>query len=657
MKKRIIAKPNLLRLVLVPLVADFVFSSQFNKTPAIERLLTENRIAFETQLQAPPASGNFPKDIIVKIPAKDNLKNSSPIACTALIADQEFFTSTPSFFLRLIDTARESNLPYDVLVILPASEASFLERQSPPHYARLSTLLPSPPQDKQVCALIIEQTQETTAVISTQAGGKVAAQWLSQALHLACTQSAKPVKLESRALYFHKSGVYKENPLLTHFLQEEIPSLKITLTGEDSELAVLSRFFENLTTAKTQSISYRYAFVDIWPGFWINEAQLVFLLIVFSLLVLLFICFISFSSSSKNEAFFKDVARSWFVPLSHVVLCALFLSLFQMVFEAWQGNVVLLFGLKLVPTLFSMFLLIFVQTIFDFRLSLAANRFNTTVFCAFNVFFFSSIDLSLMPLFMAEFLIVCLFSLQRNFFLTVFCVAAMIFPFSRVFMSIFSDVQRDKIAPALIHVSFAENIALAFLVLPFLFQWTKLVLLFTRKISASSKRTRFLRGFFLSALAAFFAVCMFISFALPLAKTLSPSILPPQIIQVDSSASPFYTSLSNTGNFDLERTEIHLMPKDEFSFLRCSIEVSSSAQSPVLECNFEFTLDERGLATIWIPDYPDGSVAVVLNWPGGYPPLIKVSVFLADEEGSIFFAQQSFSATVGDDNSEVPGEV
>lgn len=644
MKKRILVKPNLVRLFLVPLAANLVFPSKFNKTPAIEQLLHENQIVFETQLQAPPSSGNFPKDIIVKIPAKDNLKSSpsSSIACAGLLIDQEFFANNCEFFLRLIDTARGCRLPYDLLLILPASEATSLPQQRPPRYAHISLLLPSPTTDQQVCALIVKQAQEDTAVISTQAGGKVCPQWLAQAVHRACSQNAKPVKLEHRAHYFHKSGIYKESPLLTHFLQEEIPSLQITLAGVDSDLAVLSSFLETLATAKTHNTSYRYAFVDTWPSFWINEAQLIFILIVFSALVLLFVCFISFSSSSKNEAFFKDVARSWFVPLSHLVLCAASLSLFQMVFSAHQGSEILLFGFKLVPTLFVMFLLIFVQTIFDFRLSLAANRFNTTIFCAFNVVFFSSIDLQLMPLFIAEFLIVCLFSLQRNFFLTVFCVASMIFPFSRTFMSIFRDVQRDKIASALIHATFAENLCLSLLILPFLFQWTKLLLLFTRKLSASSKKTRFLRGFLLSTFAALFTVFLFISFALPLAKTLPPPEQQKPITQVDQSDTLFRTTASTSSNFDLERCEIRLMPAEGVSFLRCNIEVSSSAQSPILECNFSFTLYERGHVTIEIPDYPLGDVCVVLCWPMDFPPHINVSVFASDDAGAFFFAEQSF---------------
>ena len=654
MKKRILAKLSLVRLFLLPLAACFAFSSHFNQSPKIEQLLFENQIVFEPQLQAPPSAGNFPKDIIVRISSKDNLKNttSSSLACIALLVDQDFFLSSPDFFLRLINTSRESNLPYDLLLIIKAAEANFLPQETPARYSHLSALLPVPPIGQQVCALILQQTKENTAVISTQAGGKVCPQWLAQALHRACSQNAKPVKLERRALYFHKSGVYKENPLLAHFLQEEIPASQITLSGEDSDLAVLSSFLETFSTAKVQNTSYRYAFVDIWPGFWINEAQLTFVLIVFSALVLLFVCFISFSSSSKNEAFFKDVARSWFVSPFHVLLCAALLSLFQTVFNSWQGDAVLLFGLKLVPTLFSMFLLIFVQTIFDFRLSLAANRFNATIFCAFNVVFFSAIDLSLMPLFMLEYLIVSVFSRQRNFFLTVLCVVAMIFPFSRVFISIFSDVQRDKIAPALIRVSFLENLSLAFLILPFLLQWTKLVLLFTRKLSASSKRTRFLRGAFLSAFAAFFASAMFISFALPLAKTLPPPEQKIAISQSNTGTPLFHTSFSTSGNFDLERTQIRLTPADGFSFLRCRIDVSSSAQVPAVECNFDFTLDERGHATICLPDFPLGAVNVVLNWPEGFPPLIKVSVFLADEAANIFFEQQSFDTASADNQSE-----
>ena len=652
MKKRTLAKPDLVRLFLVPLAVNLAFSSQFNtpsvktpvKTPVIEQLLHENQIAFETQLQAPPTSGNFPKDIIVRIPAKDNLKNSSsPIACASMLVDQGFCASNISFLLRLIDAYSETQLPYDLQLILPAADAAFLPDDSPPRYDRISSLIPTAGATKEVCALIVSQGLEDTSVISLQAGGNVCPQWLAQTLHRSCTQNAKPVKIERRALYFHKSGVYKENPLLAHLLEHEIPALQITLSGGDDDIAVLSSFLENLTTATVQNTSYRYAFVDTWPGFWINEAQLTFLLIVFCALVLLFVCFISFSSTSKNEAFFKDVARSWFVPLCHVLLCAALLHLFQTVFDTWSGNEVLLFGLKLVPTLFSMFLLIFVQSIFDFRLSLAATRFNSTVFCAFNVVFFSSIDLSLIQVFLAEFVIVALFSHQRNFFLTVFCVVAMIFPFSRIFISIFQGVEQEKITPALIRVSFAENLALAFLMLPFLFQWTKLVLLFTRKISSASKRVRFLRGLLLSAFAAVFAIALFISFALPLAKTLPPPQEPLVVTEVEPSTRLFRTSLATSGSFDLARQEITIMPVEGFSLLRCRMEVSSKAESPVLDCNFGFTLTERGHTTVQIPDCPSDAVRVVLNCPALSPPLISVSVFAADDTGEVYFASQQFS--------------
>lgn len=609
-------------------------------TQEIEDFLTQSKISFGIQDIAPQNAGIFPKNILVEIPADKNSKeddtNKSGITDVFFVFSQEFFLEKKEFIADFIDSTYKKKLPYNCTISFTAENESFPLPSVQASKTATEELAKSIFSSESACAILIRNKKNAPPFIFTEGAGTTSPQWIVQTLKKSCLQNQKPMGVKTSMLYIYKPQYYKNNRRLSAFLKNDIPAAEIPLGHAQKDANILSDIQDNLISARSQTWNKHYNFIPLGIyGLWLNEAQLTAIYLFFTISVLFFICFYSFTYTGKNEATLKDMSRTWFSIPAYLIITAAFLTLFQKLFFFTAENGVLYFGLKIFPTLLAMFMLVFVQILFNFRISLSANRFHGIILTALNVFIFSALDLSLMFIFIIEYLIVFLFRKRKSLFFIIPCIFLMTIPLLWIAASVFVDINQRKISN-LTDTTFFENLIFSFAILPFIFQWIKLILVSHIKEFKSSKKILLLQGILVSVAGAgiicavFFAAAKFVQGNFPAHQKKQTQITE----NVEIHPAKFLWS--RNAKFDIFENKLQIVPESGFKILRCLATFESKEELPFYECNFDYNFISENKVSIEIPDAPENELKILFMSENELKLEAEIELFMMNANGQIF---------------------
>ncbi len=476
--------------------------SSESQTKIIKSFLSEEKIPFQSQLTSPLDTGTFPENISVVIQAdidksKEDL-NKSGISNVIFLFSHNYFIGGKDFILKFINMTKEKKLPYNsIIVFTPESEKEMFPKESlseTPTEKFVEELL----EEDSFCAILVRDEKFSPPCISTEGAGTISPEWIVKAAKNACLQNQKHIEIKKSLLYIYKPASYKNNRRLSSFLDSGIPALEISMGKSQKDLEVLLSIEDNITEKRSQEWNTNYNFIPIGlTGFWLNETELTFIYLLFASLTLFFICFYSFSNNQKNLDFFKDLSKTWFLILFYILLSSIALTLFQYIFLFQAKNGTLYFTLKIFISLWLVLFIVFLQAAYDIRISLSSSNFLSLVSGSLSILVFSAIDISLMFLFALEYFILFCFRRQKRIALTGLCIILLIPSLSRISASILADVDQEKII-TLIKAPFFENIILSLVFLPFIFQFSKLSLIYGVKRFKGEKKRVFKAGIIFS---------------------------------------------------------------------------------------------------------------------------------------------------------------
>lgn len=646
MGKKILLKAMYVLLFLAANFAQKVFSQEnidlnlnIYTTRPLEKYLTQSGISFSVLNTAPPDAGDFPKNILIEIPAdkesKENDANKSGITDVFFVFSHEFFLAEKEFISDFISSTYKKKLPYNCILAFSADNETFPLNSSGTSETATETLAENIFSQESACAVLVRDEKNAPPFIFSEGAGTISPQWIVQALKKSCLQNKKPMGVKTSMLYIYRPQYYKNNRRLSAFLQNGIPAAEIPLGHSQKDTNVLSDIQENLINARSQNWNKHYNFLPFGIyGIWLNEAQLTAIYLFFTISVLFFICFYSFSYTGKNEAALNDISRTWFAIPAYIIITAAFLKFFQKAFLFTSENGVLYFGLKIFPTVLAMFLLVFIQVLFNFRISLSANSFHGIILSALNVFIFSALDLSLMFIFITEYIIVFLFRKRRNLFFSILCIFLMTIPLLWIAASVFIDIDQGKIAN-LTDTTFLENLIFSFAILPFLFQWIKLILVSHIREFQPSKKKSFTQGILVSVAGAGFICAVFFSAA----KFVQGNISSPQRKEAqaieNAENSPAEFIWQKKQKFDIFENQIQIAPADGFKILRCLAIFESKDKIPFYKCNFDYNFISENKLLLKIPDAPENNLKIIFMAENEPQMEAEIELFMIDKNGKI----------------------
>jgi hypothetical protein len=624
---------------------------EFENSARIEKILSSGKIEFISQSLAPDFAGNFARNFIVENSADKNSAetagNKSAVQNVIFVFSADFFLDDSDFCLDFIRRTKEKKLPYATFIVFAAgSETFFLPPKEEP-VTGCERLVERIFENEKTCAVLIRDKKNSPPFISTEGSGTVSPQWLVQSVKKSFDRNQTPLNVKSSIFYFYKPEAYKVNRNLSAFLGAEIPAVEIPLGKDERDQKILSSIQDNLVSDRRDRWNKHYNFFPAANGgFWMGESLIAAVFIVLPFFALFSICFASFSANGKNEAMLKDFSRTWFVIPLHLLFTSIFFTIFQNIFAPFQGNMEIYFSLKIFPSVFCLFCLIFFQVLFEFKTSLSASNYCALISAALNIFIFTAVDLSLMFVFMIEYLLIFIFQKRTNIFLILLSMILMTLPFTGILISVFVGAEPSSSA-VLIKSNFSENVLLSFVLLPFLFQWEKFAIVFSSKKSAQKISTKIARGIFAGALfsAAIFFTMRFNFF--PFKKMIQSGEENSAVFAEENSAAEI--SVSAEEKFSLAEYSVKIFPAEGFKIARCRIFLENDEIVPFYSCNFDYEILDETKTQIKIPDFPADEIKIVFTCEKNSEILLDAEIFSVDDSGRIFCGRKKISAGGGDE--------
>ena len=609
--------------------------------------LTENGFSVEKQDLIPSDSTSFPQNLTITISAVNDESDTkkwydSSINTVIFSFTQEFAYKNLENLTSFIDSLKMLSLPYTSVILLTANDdfprIPGLEENSNLHPTGTVSYLKSIGYVDTACSIVVTERRGNRQRALIAGGNRdVSPLYLVRTIYECMEKKGWSANLPKQFKLLYKLGLASSDLRTSLFLAEDIPSAGLILENTEEDFTLLTDVASELSKLHMENWDRHYQFLDIFSSrYWIGEAFYIVLFLLTALLVLLMMIPSTIPDSPGRRAMRRDITRTWyFFPLI-LAITFLSLSLSQKIFEPVKANRILLFiGLKVFATLLLLFILFIVQISLNFKVSIKASGYHMIFVAALNIFIFSYIDISLLPLFIIEFLI---FRLTEKMSRTPTMILMTFVP-TVPFMIVMTDIMHNTLFPQLttfLDFTWKGNLLFALLLFPVIIQIQR-VLISLDLFAAEKKRLK--RQYVIYALcsamvlSAILTVLYAVTYYLVSDSTRLRRI--PFNITVEEMNSPDVIKgyLSETEMQDLTLRELRIVP--EKNVMRYDITVEADSGVPLLESNYGYILETGERAHFIIPDFPTGPLNLVYSSDAKIDTTITVDAYIQGgrEEG------------------------
>lgn len=614
--------------------------SRYARYTYTENYLKDKGYDVQKNTVVPEYVGRFPSNVSVEIQAQNNPKPDSEqntIDNVIFSFTQDFFVKDPEFIVSFIEETKKNKLPYGVTILLSTDDESTVLEADSQTSCGSDYFAERLYESDTTCAYVIFDRDYCPYQIKTFGAGTFSPMWIAKAVEKSFLSNQNPITIQRGLLYNNRRNLLKENRRLSAFMKKEITCVGFPLGHSQNDLNILSTLLNETTSSRKQGGSIIYNNLSIGTfSMWINESLLTIIYLGFSIIALITVCFSSFTFSARNEAIFKDLSRTWFIGPLYILLSSLFLTLFQTIFSPSINSPALYFILKTTTALSFLFVVSYIQKFYSFRMSITSISFQMLILCALNIFIFSFIDLSLMFVFIIEYMIVLLTRNTKRKTISLMLFPMMILPFLQPSINVYMNSDHENLG-LFFKTSYIGNIIFSFMLAPFVFQWTRCLLIFNIKgnYKESKRINGILYGTALSFIAAILIISFFSSFTLSASNFLSRDKKPSYISVEEADAKIITVQYSNTDNFDLISHRITVSCPEDKEILR-SIVTLKGLSTPLYECNFNFNMISMDEAVIEIPDGSESQIVIFFSSDYGNEIQATMDFYiLTDESHSV----------------------
>ncbi len=611
----------------------------------LENTLHENGVKFETLSPAPFSDRDFPENIVIKIPSKNEEPDSHTRISNAVFCfTQEFFQENPVFFMDLINITEEKNLSYGVTFLFSADRETRTLSAKEKSRSFVDCFLESNGENQESCAVVFINEKHSSNFIVSEGASEISPQWLVQSIKESASKSSKKISSKGALLYLYKSSAFSENTMVSSFLENEIPAAGVPVGISESDMEFILTLEDTLDTSRSDVWNRHYNNLTIgFTDIWLNESILTALYLLIITFSLFSICFTSFINTGSNVATIKDFSRAWYLIPIYITIASCTFFFFQEAFSFTDKNPIVFFAMKLFPSLFTLFLIIVFQIIMKFKVSYSAFTILKNTVCILNIFVFTTIDITLMFIFFTEYLIVFLFRKSKNSIVNIISFLLMILPFAYLFSEIYLYVDDAKLL-YLMKTSFRETFLLSLMVTPFVFKWGELLL--ANEVIDTKKgftKSQTLRGISTTLCAMAFLAS---SYAAVFHMLSSEKNMPKTKYHIiESEREIVDITSSDKDNIDLLSRKISISAKNGLRAERYEVSIESLDGIPLYECNFDYESKGANSVRIIIPDQPEGTVDISYSLDYGVGSILTVDAYIHKDMS--FMLHKKTTVTIG----------
>ncbi len=403
-------------------------------------------------------------------------------------------------------------------------------------------------------------------------------------------------------LSLYRLHFIEDNILLGTWLENEIPSVSIKMTHENSDniFIMLQSLINNFNETNFLDKDINYTFFQFLSQTFFVSERLVLLLIILVTAIVLFGFFnLSFVTGVHRHIHKKEFLKIWYLIPIIVLLTAFFLFVSQNIVRSiFPSNLdfdILAFILKIIFSV--LFLLLFSSLQYLVKLPLTGfiYAYILSVSAASNIIIFSLVEITLAPLFICQYIIVQISQRMRRIVPIVICLVLMASPYFPLLLNIVNSNQILNISSVL-NSSFIINLLLACFMLPF--QIMVIRILTRLKLWGVRSKTNKKKIAKQSIVVISVVVCItVVSVIFVQTQSTSKFRQTDAVEDINESFNLVNTQKTQFGNI-LQTLEI----RSEMEVIRYDIELKSDNIIPIYDANYPYDILSKPLSAIFTLD-------------------------------------------------------
>lgn len=609
----------------------FVFA--LSRPPAEQKIVSRQESAavakslgamgYSTELQPlVVADGqHFPQNILVTFSAytENSVKEYSTQDTVILAFTQDFAFAHEDAVRDILRELSAREFPCTVQVLFSANDSNirFLKERAPPSLSGTDVFVQNIMQTESIRAIVFDDEDNfternksaRTRHITAGARSGASPAWLVRAVRSSFSKNSLDAELPRSFGYLYEKGIYPGSRRLDAFLSQEIQAAGVSISGTAEDVRSVCDLVESVASRRASYWDRHYSFLAVGrDGIWTGEAFYAVLYIIFVLFTLGALNFYPVLRHKRYLAVQKDFRRSFFVIPSVILASAALLQIGQAAFRGLLGVPALFIACKCLLPVFLIMAAMEVQVRMQFRVSSLAMGQQMILMSSINLYFFCVVDISLIFIFFAEYLMAVMLRKTGSPVLNLLGFFMLFIPFIPFTASLLRYADQSALAQ-LFYGNFMSNLLLSCVLFVFFIQWQKTCMAFTLASRGKS---------FAVILGAGTAACIIALYALFSVSQLSAGtvrendVLDYSALVAESDDDDAFQITGSRSEFlDLSTHRITLSSPNSVARYSLRLECEDNA-IPLYESNYEYSFS-NSVALFTIPDFPSGDLEVIFS--------------------------------------------
>ena len=604
---------------------SLVFSQEIlagNKlSSSVEEKLAKSGYTLYSQNLSQSGQDEFAYNLILSFPATkkidDNDENKGERKKLTFSFRQEDFFSHSEDILDFLQYIKDIDRSWDGEILFSVLDDSPLDSEN--SIKGTEVYASSVDDSDSMAAIAVSFSDGYKAKIHTSGKSHTSPLWLTKDISDAFFNLRKNYSIEDRLSAIYRLGILKGKERLSFFFNNEIPAIELELPFS-FQLTPLKEFAKNYNPAESLEWDMHYIYINrgnFFRAVFISERAIIISCLTVGILTLLILCVFSFVGTHGERHKVEFLRSIYIIPFTIAVsflsitmgqALAAFLSTFLSL------NPIIQYGIKIVFSMLFISLLFTVQRLLKFSITVFIYGYILSVISIFNIFLFTTRDLTLFVIFAIEYLITYLAKNSKKLTSSIFFFILMLLPFIPYGIVIVSKAEEAELLKAVFTPPMG-NLLLVFAILPFQISWLRLLIFFNIVAGARGYTTK---KIILNGLLSTIAILVFISCII---CAISHFIYKPQVRAAQKIEKNFKREELFTLSAKISQNEFsgmstnHISILSEIPALRYEVTLyGEGSEHPIYDSIYAFKAntspDGNDSYTFVIPDYPPQSITI-----------------------------------------------
>ncbi len=589
-------------------------STQALKSDELYRIFLKNNSNPQKQLLENTQSEEFPYNIIINNEVAEQDTNEIKLT---IVFPQEIVIDYIPQILSLIEFIKENNVTYSVEILFSANDIIDSEKDYTKNsFAGTTTYIQNLTDTSKTATILI--SPETTNSITTNISlledyvkfsptgmdanntNELVEFGFFSAIINSMAKADVSYFIEGVLLSLHRLNLIKGDLQVGKWLSNDIPAVAVYInkTNNHKIFAMLESLLTEFNANVFKNTDLNYGYLEIFSvTFFVKEIAYLLMFILCVAITLFIFCHISFINGAHKNIHKQEIARTWYLLPIIVIATTLILFLSQAIVltmvQSNSSSMLFPFILKIIYTILIALLFSSLRHIFKFPITGFIYAYMLSISAVFNIILFSIVEITLMPLFIIQYLIVQASQKVRKGIVLIICYVLMFLPFVPFIINLAHSntiLQLTNITNA--HI--AVNILIAFFMLPFQLMTIRIFIrlkLWTTKLKFNLK-TMIIRLSIVFFMVILLTIMLIVTKREPIREqNFTQYLNNTGIITTNIHSQEKYGNISHT--LSLETNE---------KIIRYSIELYSNTTLPIYTANYPFEILEKPNTAIFTLD-------------------------------------------------------